>query len=305
MHIAVAIVGYRNADDVAACLAALGRGTHAEFEVVVCENGGPDAHAELLRRSPDPLPGGQAVRVLLAPGNLGYAGGVNTCLRESPDADGWWVLNPDAVPAPDALAALVRRLARGDCELVAGVVHYQDGRVGSFGGRWRPWLGRAVSVGHGRRLEDPVDARAVERRLTYVPGGSMLVGRRFLAAVGPMREDYFLYGEEVEWCERGRALGMRIGFAPDARVLHHQGTTTGSAADWRQRPRLPIHLDERNKLLITRDRHPWRFPVAAAAGLALAVLRYGRRRAWRQLGYALDGWWDGVRGRRGVPDWVG
>src|SRR3954471_4207611 len=43
MHVAVAIVGYRNADDVCACVTALARSTHDDFEVVICENGGGDA----------------------------------------------------------------------------------------------------------------------------------------------------------------------------------------------------------------------------------------------------------------------
>ena len=56
----------------------------------------------------------------------------------------------------------------------------------------------------------------------------MLVSRRFVDAVGMLRGDYFLSGEEVKWCERGLRRAMRIGFAPRARVLNNKRSTTGS-----------------------------------------------------------------------------
>jgi GT2 family glycosyltransferase len=212
------------------------------------------------------------------------------------------VLNPDTLPDPDAMGELVAAL--DDYDLVGGIVYDEEREVGSYGGRWRKWLARPESIGRGSRLEDPVDADAVVRQLGYISGSSMLVGRRFLERVGPMREDYFLYCEEVEWCLRGTACGMRLGFAPRARILHKHGTTTGAGEEIRQRKKLPIYLDERNKMLLTRDLFPMRLPVAAGAAAALIFMRYARRRAWRQLGFALQGWGAGLMNRRGVPEWV-
>src|SRR3546814_12081710 len=97
----------------------------------------------------------------------------------------------------------------------------------------------------------------------------MLVSRAFLQATGPMREDYFLYCEEVEWCLRTRAKGMAFGFAPEARVLHNQGASTGPGQSVRTRPRLPLYLDERKKMLVTRVCFAGRLPIAAVAALAL------------------------------------
>jgi hypothetical protein len=129
----------------------------------------------------------------------------------------------------------------------------------------------------------------------------MMFGRRFVEVTGPMREEYFLYCEEVEWCLRAIARGLKLGFAPGARVLHHVGTTTGSYDEMRHRPPTPIYLNERNKILTTRDCFPVRLPVAALAALASLTIRYGRHRAWRQLGYALSGWLAGLANERGVP----
>jgi hypothetical protein len=303
-HVAVAIVGFRNPDDIVRCLSALEHSTHRDFEVIVCENGGPEAHATLCAMLKPKLAGGQVVRILLANGNPGFAGGVNVCLAASRDADAWWILNPDTEAGPGAMAALLDRLARGDCDAVGGVLAWPGGVVQSLGGTWQKLSARAVSIGHGQPANQTFDPALVEPNLSYLSGASMMVGRAFLEAVGPLREDYFLYCEEVEWFLRGAARGMRLGFAPLARVTHHHGTTTGMGKGARSRPRTPVYLDERNRLLVTRDCFSTVFPIAVWGALFALVLRFGRRRAWRQLGYGLQGWWAGLSDQRGAPSWL-
>ena len=303
--IAVCIVSFRDPALIVRCLDALARSTYRDFEVVICENGGPAAHQALCATVPARLTGGQPVTIVPQGANLGYAGGVNAGMAARPDARAWWVLNPDTQVEPDALAALLGRLTRGDCDAVGGVLYHPDGRVQAYGGRWHGWTARATSIGRGASIMASVDAQAVERRLDYLLGACMLVGRSFVEAAGPMRDDYFLYAEEIEWCLRARAKGMRLGFAPDARICHGQGGTTGSASAIRRRPRLPIYLDERNKLHVIRDTTPARFPVAVASSFLLAWARFGRRGAMRQWRDALAGWWAGVRNQRGAPLWLG
>lgn len=305
MHVCVAIVGFRNPEDIVGCLEALGESVHQDFQVVICENGGEAAFAEISAAVPVALPSGQAVTVLNAGANLGYAGGVNRCIQAAPAVDAWWVLNPDTRPAPGALAAMVARLAAGDCQAVGCTLRLTDGAVQSHGGLWRPWLARAVSLGMGDA--GPLSgqaAEALERRQNYLNGASMLMGRSFVDAVGMMREEYFLYCEEVEWCLRGVAAGLRLGYAPGAEVLHFQGTTTGNSTDVRQRGRVSVYLNERNRVLLTRDVYPARLPITALAALLLLIVRFTKHRAFRQLGYALDGWAAGVLDRRGTPDWT-
>ncbi|HXV00001.1 MAG TPA: glycosyltransferase [Caulobacteraceae bacterium] len=298
----MAIVGYRNPNDVHACILALARSTHLNFSVVICENGGEPAFHALRRLLPETLPGGQPVRVLSAPDNPGYGAGVNRCLREAPDADAWWVLNPDTEPQAQAMAALARRLAHG-FDAVGGVLRAPDGSIAGYGGRWRPWMARAVALGQGDRRRDAVDPARVERRQNYLSGASMMIGRRFLATTGPLREDYFLFCEEVEWCLRARARGMRLGFASEAVVLHRQGSTTGSARPVANRARGPVYLDARNQMLLTRDLWAWRLPVAAPVALMMLAAQYLRRGAWRQFTDSLAGWAAGLAGERGRPHW--
>jgi GT2 family glycosyltransferase len=303
-HVAVVIVSYHSAEDVADCLQGLAASRHDDFEVVVCENGGAAAFDDLKAAVPRNLPSGQAVRLVCAERNLGYAGGVNRAMAATPGADAWWVLNPDTRPAPEAMGALMARFGRGDCEAVGCAVLMNSGQVQSYGGCWQKRLARAVSLGHGAPASAPVDGAKIERRQNYLNGACMFVGPAFAAAAGPMREDYFLYCEEVEWCLRAIKAGMRLGFADDAVVLHKQGASTGGHADLRSRSKLSVYLNERNRVLLSRDCFPGLLPLAVLAVPVTALIRFGKRRAWRQLGYALEGWWAGVFNRRGAPAWL-
>ena len=300
MHVCVIIVGFQNADDITTCLDALSRQTHADFEVLICENGGEAAARALATQLPSALPKGQPVAMIEAPDNPGYAGGINRVLTARPDADAWWILNPDTVPEPAALAAMCEVLGHGEADAVGNVLIDSEDRVQNTGARFIAWLARTEALGANAPapiVEDP--------RMNVIMGASMLVGRRWLEVAGPMVEDYFLYCEEVEWALRAQKRGLRIALAPTARVKHHQGTTTGSAGEIASRGRLPIYLDERNKLNTVRDIAPARLAIAIPAAFILALIRYGRRGAWRQLGYAISGWWAGVANKRGKPPWFG
>lgn len=296
---AVIIVSFHQLGDVARCLEALSKQTFRNFDVIICENGDVAALTALQAALPTVLPGGQAVRVIADHANPGYAGAINHCLSATPDAAAWWVLNPDTQPEPGALQAMAERLSRGDADAVGGLILSADGQHATAGGLWRAWAARAVSLPWPPNGQD-----RLLRRVDYLSGASFLVSRAFVERNGLLRDDYFLYAEEVEWFVRARRHGLRLAVEPRARVIHAQGTATGSGEGHRTRPRLPIHLDERNKLLVVRDTQAWLLPVAMACACAFAILRYARHGAWRQLGYALSGWWDGVCNRRGKPAFI-
>lgn len=301
-HVVVCLVGFRNPGDLDGALSALSRSTHRDFEMVICENGGAAERDQLVRRLPDALEGGQRVDVLPYDGNSGYAGGNNRCIAARPDAGAWWIVNPDARPAPDAMALLLAALSDGRTDAVGGTLLRDDGRVQAYGGRWEGRIARAVSIGSGERF-DPAAAPDAAT-LDYILGASLMFTPHFLRVAGPMRDDYFLYGEEVEWCLRAKARGLSLGIEPRAVIAHAQGTTTGDGGAFARRPRLPVYLDQRNKILILRDTAAPQLWLRALGSLGALAARSLRHRGWRQFGYGAAGWLDGLRGRRGVPEWL-
>jgi N-acetylglucosaminyl-diphospho-decaprenol L-rhamnosyltransferase len=59
MHVAVVIVGFRNTGDLVRCVGALAACEYPDFEVVVVENGGPEAYEHDCAALPMVLPGSQ------------------------------------------------------------------------------------------------------------------------------------------------------------------------------------------------------------------------------------------------------
>lgn len=327
MTVAVAIVSYDSHEDVADLLRALEGQSWSDLSVHFCENAGEAAYGRLLAAiaaaggalgAAEPradvagvaesangrLASGRTIAAHRASGNLGYAGGVNACIRALAPGS-WemvWILNPDTIPERDALAELAARLGQGGCGAVGGrIVYTESGKVQSYGGRWRALMARGLNLGLGDDLSDKPDAAEIERRMDFVSGACMLVSATFIEHVGLMDESYFLYCEEVDWCARRGAL--KLGFAPRAVIRHSHGKTIGSHRDRRLRSKLSVYLDERNKLLFTRRRHPAILPIVAITTFLLNA-QYLTAGAWANYGHAISGWWAGLRGLTGRPPWL-
>lgn len=309
-----AIVSYNSSGEMLPLLNALSEQTTPVAEVHICENAGPAAYAELVavveawrsQHNGAPSEATQpAVVCHHAPSNLGYAGGINHVLLAVLDKpwSHFWIINPDAIPAPTALGALQARFSEPDIGVVGATVKLaHSGRVQSYGGVWRKWIARGLNINSRHEVNGRIDASRVEAMIDYVSGACMLVSRAFVDEVGLMDESYFLYCEEVDWCaRRGR---FRIGLAPDAVVLHGHGTTIGSNLDHRKRSRLAVYLDERNKILFTRRHHAAIYPLVMVITLCI-LSQYVVKGAYRNYLHGLAGWWAGVRGVTGIPAWFG
>ncbi len=331
--IPILIVAFANAPDIVGCLTALGQ-AHSKpgFEVFICENGGPQAYAELLARltaedgpcrdlGDDELLAtplmvtrrllrleGKTEDVLvhlgLAAENLGYAGGVNAWLRPLMAVPGWpaaWILNPDTQPAPDALL-----------ELAVYAEHWGKGMVGSrlictaspdlVHSRGLHWC-KARAIARPVDLHSPIDfepdPQDVDARIDAPSGASLYVTRACLDHIGLMNERYFLYFEDLEWGLRAREQ-FGVGYAHRSRVVHAGGTTIGSCtSDARQSP-LSVYLEYRNSIVFVRENFP--------AWLVWTVLIQSSRLLMKARAYSLGGSKaafrgiiDGLRGRTGRP----
>ncbi len=72
-------------------------------------------------------------------------------------------------------------------------------------------------------------------RLGWTWGTALITRREAVEEVGTLCEDFFMYGEDVEWCLRMRRHGWEIWFCPEAEVLHHGSQS--SARRWQNAER--------------------------------------------------------------------
>jgi len=260
-RLAVIIVTYNSAREIRDCLGALPAAARVTpYEAVVVDNASADGTAAIVRAArPD-------VRVIEAGGNLGFARANNVGIGATA-SDLVLLLNPDTVPEPGALDALVAVLDAHAGVAVAGprIVDRAGRAELSFGPMIGPFAElrqKFLTLGHDRGW--PFVSAQVERWARqpgfpdWVSGACLLIRRASLERAGLLDERYFLYTEDVDLCAAVRAQGGVIRFSPEAQVVHVRGAsraTAGSAAEQAYR---------RSQLAFYLKHHPAWAPVLAA-----------------------------------------
>ena len=210
MRITAIVLHYGAIDDTSDAVRSL-LASSVPSDVIVVNNDCPGS-ADVMRFPDRP----EAVRVIEAETNRGFASGVNLGIRAALErgAEAVFLLNNDAVVEPDTLAELrAAAQERPEFGILAPVVYYADARdqVWSAGWRRRPArLLTPLSTLSGRRSAEA----------DSVAGCAMLIRRSALDRIGLFDERFFLYYEDVDLCRRAWAAGIRVGVVSAASAYH-------------------------------------------------------------------------------------
>ncbi|HEX5501636.1 MAG TPA: glycosyltransferase family 2 protein [Thermomicrobiales bacterium] len=211
------------------------------YTVTVVDNGSTDDSLARLRAAfPD-------VRTIAATRNRGFAGGNNLALRailaELPAGEARaheyvLLLNTDLFLAPETLGVLADFLeATPGAGVVGPRVEKPDGTLDLACRRSFPTPRNAFYklIGLSRRFPDHPRLAAYNLthldpgRLTEVDavmGACMLVRVAAIDQAGLLDEDFFMYGEDLDWAYRIKRAGWRVYYNPASRVLHYKGATS-------------------------------------------------------------------------------
>lgn len=222
----IVIPTYQGMACLPACLRALGETLPADFrgEVIVVDDASRDGTADLLERR---AAGHTWLRVLRNQRNLGF---IESCNRGAEAAEGEFVvfLNDDTLPLEGWLPALLRTFADWpEAGAVGGRLVYPDGRLQEAGGLvFRN--GSGANFGRGDYdVDGPLYAYV--RRVQYCSGSLLATRRELLAELGGFDRRYRpAYYEDTDYCFSVRRAGFEVYYQPDARVVHAEGTTSGT-----------------------------------------------------------------------------
>lgn len=314
--IGVVIVAFNSSDVILDCLESLLQGPGPHPRIVVVDNASPDDTVVTVRNwasgatpyvAPDDIPyrispvqkplalaeinrgdapqtfDDQGLVLLHSGANRGFAGGVNlglAYLAADPTIRHFWVLNPDAISAPGTVDAILKTAEQTPgYGLMGGRVCYAEPphRVQIDGGTLNKRTGVTGNANLGRPMAEA--AAPTGAQLDFITGASMIASRAFYDRIGPMREDYFLYYEEVDWaCRRG---DLPLVVAPEAIVYHRAGTAIGSPTLERLASPFSIWFKHRGRMRFMRRFHKAALPTAWAYGMAKAA-QMVLKRAWPQ-----------------------
>jgi GT2 family glycosyltransferase len=224
MDLSIVIVNWNGKTVLEACLTSIyANQPIVNFEVIVVDNDSKDDSVIVVRsKFPD-------VRLICNDQNLGFAAGNN---RGFNIARGRYVLllNNDTIVLPNALQDSVEYLdSNPEVGALGCRIEYPDRSFQTSCYRLNdPFVmlmtrllpigslaGERLNYGRywARQFKQPTD-------VDVVAGCFMLVRREVLEGVGGLDEDFFMYGEDEEWCARIHTAGWRIVYYPIATIIH-------------------------------------------------------------------------------------
>ena len=159
--------------------------------------------------------------VLALDDNTGFGGGVNRGVARalSLGATELLLLNPDATIDPRSVELLADHVRAHPLDLVAPVIRRPDGAI------WSAQMDLYRQSGQLRGSRFRPDAMPTRDVLEWVSGACMVASARLWELVGGFDEDYFMYWEDVDLCQRVWALGGRCIVVLDAAAVHDEGGT--------------------------------------------------------------------------------
>lgn len=271
--ISIVIVNWNSGPHLGNCLASLA--AHSpEAELVVVDNASGDGSLEqALTRAPSAV----VVRNL---DNRGFAAGCNQGWTAA-TGDPVLFLNPDAESTPDAVQRLACTLEQDPSAWAAGgrLTDRSGTTQVGFNVRRFPTPGQVAAEAlllhrvwpHNpwsrryRLLDWPHDSRSA---VDQPAGACLMVRRSALKKLDGFDESFYpAWFEDVDLCRRIRGLGGKILFEPQARFLHHGGSSLE-----RLEPAGFLGTYHRNQVRYFRKHHS---PAAArrVERLAIAGLR--------------------------------
>lgn len=290
----VIVLNWNNHQETARCVASVLRQTYPAFKILIVDNGSTDGSASVLREQ---MP---QIELIALDSNTGYTGGNNIGMARAfaAGADYVWLLNSDAMAAPNTLAALVAAAEAG------------------------PGIGMASPVLR-ERLDDPditfacghfgfqppstehtADIRLAGRWLEERPqrvvlsGAALLIRRALWEKIGGLDERLFAYWEDFDYSVRSIAAGFTNIVVLDVSVEHQSKPT--STAPKTIKPHVYYYV-ARNEIL---------FWMKHVRGMSLLKSIWWHVQRQRRLirtmrGYQagieaiIAGLWDGCRGVHG------
>ncbi len=209
-----------------------------EYEVVLVDNGSPDDSLKIFNQE---YKNNKLVKIIDTKGNFGYAGGnnfgIDYALKNK--VDFIILLNNDVLVDSNFIEELLKETDNYDIVgpkiyFAPGFEYHKDryqksdlGKViWSMGGQmdWNNIYGSNIDI-------DKVDKgqfNKIKSNIDFISGCCLMASRQVFERIGNLDENYFMYLEDVDFCQRAKMAGYKMACAPKSIIWHiNSGSTKG------------------------------------------------------------------------------
>ncbi|WKY44803.1 glycosyltransferase family 2 protein [Eubacteriaceae bacterium ES2] len=229
MDLSIIIVHYKTLELTSDCIDSILKSNlkNIETEIICIDNASNDGSIEEIKET---FP---QITVIENTDNLGFSKANNQGIKAS---SGQYILllNSDTIVEFNTIKLALafikdhKHIGALGCKVVL-----KDGKLDPACKRSFPTPMNGIY--HRLHLDDafPDSHRFGAYNLTYVDenktcsvdcvmGAFMLLPRRVIDIVGLLDEDFFMYGEDIDWCYRIKEADFQIMYYPEARIFHHK-----------------------------------------------------------------------------------
>jgi GT2 family glycosyltransferase len=209
--------------------------TGLRSEIFVVDNGSGDGSAAMVKKRHS------RVRLIENSTNVGFARANNQALSLARGRT-ICLINPDTLVREDTFRVCLDFLrTHPDAGVVGCKILNPDGTLQlacrrSFPSPWvaftkvtglsRLFPGSRVFGRYNLTFLDPDQTNEVEA----ISGSFMMVRKTAMDETGLLDEDFFLYGEDLDWCYRIRGKGWKIMYCPATQIVHYKGRSAQEAS---------------------------------------------------------------------------
>jgi GT2 family glycosyltransferase len=254
--VSIVIVTWNGKGYALECLSSLrNHGTSAVIETIVVDNASTDGTSEAIRQL---FP---TVKLIQNKSNFGFAKANNIGMILT-KGKYLCLINSDVTIPPGCLAKMSAYMEQNpDVGILGPKMLSPDGAVGHSVMRlptvWNTLccaLGLHLIFNNSRTLGGFLMSGFCYDGIEDVEvltGWFWMVRQCALEEVGPLDEQFFMYGEDIDWCHRFRRAGWRVVFYPGAEALH-----LGAASSDKEPMRFYVEMRRAN-LQYFRKHHGW------------------------------------------------
>ncbi len=217
-----------------------------ELQVIVVDNGSSINHVpKWINQYP-------SVNFMRSEINLGFAGGNNLALTK---AEGHYLffVNNDTELTSGLVEKLVSILDRhpGVGMVSPKIRYYDKPNMIQYAGFTPMNFYTCRNKCIGQFEDDKGQYDSATGQTGYIHGAAMMVRRTAIEKAGPMAENFFLYFEEIDWCERIKRAGFELWIEPRALIYHKESVSVGNKSALKE------YFMNRNRILFIRKNAPF------------------------------------------------
>ena len=231
MNLSVIIVAYNSEDTIQGCINSIITTVKKhKYEIIVSDNSQNDATKKIVQKFKD-------VIYFQNEQNLGFSKANNKAVKR---AKGEYLLflNPDTKVYDGTLDGMVDFMMKHEkCGVATCFVELPNGKLddASHRGFPTPWrsfshfsgLSKLVKTkltgGYGLTYLDLTKTHEIDS----AAGSFMIVPKKVGDEIGWWDEDFFFYGEDLDFCYRVKEKGYQVWFVSEYKALHMKGISSG------------------------------------------------------------------------------